>query len=68
VLGRNDFGQTDPAATLVQFVSGPAGGLMRQTYLQNGAAVDIRLRQVVDLTSVGIPKKFYVNKKGDPTP
>jgi hypothetical protein len=65
VLGRNDFGLLDPAATLVQFVTGPAGGLMRQTYLQNGACVDIRLRQAIDLAPVGIPKKFYVNKKGD---
>lgn len=65
ILGRNDFGLLDPARTLVQFVTGPAGGLMRQTYLQNGAAVDIRFRQVVDLTPIGVPKKFYVSKKGD---
>jgi hypothetical protein len=67
LLGRNDFGLLDPAKTLVQFPNGPAGGLMRSTYLQNGAAVDIRFRQVVDLTPVGIPKKFYVTKKGDLT-
>jgi hypothetical protein len=67
ILGRNDFGLLDPARTLVQFPNGPAGGLMRSTYLQNGAAVDIRFRQVVDLTPVGIPKKFYVTKKGDLT-
>lgn len=65
LLGRNDFGLLDPARSLVQFLSGPAGGMMRQTYLQNGAAVDVRFRQVVDLTPVGIPKKFYMNKKGD---
>lgn len=64
-FGRNDFGLLDPAATLVNFVTGPAGGLMRQTYLQNGACVDIRFRQVIDLTPVGTPKKVYVNKKGD---
>lgn len=64
-LGRNDFGLLDPARTLVQFLNGPAGGMMRQTYLQNGAAVDIRFRQAVDLTPVGIPKKFYPNKKND---
>ncbi len=67
ILGRNDFGLLDPARSLIQFLTGPAGGMMRQTYLQNGAAVDIRFRQVVDLTPVGIPKKFYVNKKGDLT-
>jgi hypothetical protein len=65
ILGRNDFGLLDPSKTLIQMASGPGGGLMRPTYLQNGAAVDIRFRQVVDLAPIGIPKKFYVNKKGD---
>ncbi len=63
--GRNDFGLLDSAATLVNFVNGPAGGLMRQTYLQNGACVDIRFRQAIDITSLGTPKKVYANKKGD---
>jgi len=62
---RNDFGLLDPARTLVQMSPGPASGLMRPTYLQNGAAVDIRFRQAVDLTPVGAAKKVYVNKKGD---
>lgn len=65
ILGRNDFGLLDPARALILMASGPGGGLMRPTYLQNGAAVDIRFRQVVDLAPIGIPKKFYVNKKGD---
>jgi hypothetical protein len=65
LLGRNDFGLLDSAATLVNFVSGPAGGLMRQTYLQNGACVDIRFRQAIDLTPIGTPRKVYVTKKGD---
>ena len=68
LLGRNDFGLLDPSATLVQFVNGPVGGLMRQTYLQNGSAVDIRFRQAIDVTSLGVPRKVYVTKKGDLTP
>ncbi|MBA3856838.1 MAG: hypothetical protein C0507_08010 [Cyanobacteria bacterium PR.3.49] len=65
ILGRNDFGLLDPARTIVSMSSGPGGGLMRPTYLQNGAAVDVRFRQAIDLTPVGTPKKVYVNKKGD---
>lgn len=64
-LGRNDFGLLDPARTLLSMPAGPGGGLMRPTYLQNGAAVDVRFRQAIDLTPVGTPKKVYVNKKGD---
>ncbi len=66
VGARNDFGLLDPAATLIKFLTGPAGGLMRQTYLQNGACVDVRFRQAVDLTAASIVPKVYVNKKGDP--
>lgn len=63
--GRNDFGLLDQARTLVQFPTGPGGGLMRPTYLQNGAVVDIRFRRAVDFTPVSIPKKMYVTKTGD---
>lgn len=68
-LVRNDFGLPG-GLPLVQFLLGPAGGLDRPTYLQNGASVDIRFRHAipyVDPTD-GATKKGYKTKKNDPDP
>ena len=68
-LVRNDFGMPG-GLPLVQFLFGPAAGLDRPTYLQNGAAVDIRFRHAipyVDPTD-GSNKKGYKTKKNDPVP
>lgn len=68
-LVRNDFGLPGGLA-LVSFPAGPAGGLDRQTYLQNGAAVDIRFRHAIPYVDPvdGGNKKGYKTKKNDPDP
>lgn len=64
-LLRNDFG-IGMGGALTQFTTGPSGGIMRPTYLQNGAVVDIRFRHAVTFTDPvdGItPRKGYKGKK-----
>ena len=67
-LVRNDFGLPG-GLPLVQFLLGPAGGLTRPTYLQNGAEVDIRFRIAIPFVDpvTGANKKGYKTKKNDPT-
>ena len=64
---RNDFGLPG-GLPLVQFLFGPAAGLDRPTYLQNGAAVDIRFRHAIPYVDPvdGSNKKGYKTKKNDP--
>lgn len=67
---RNDFGLGAGGATQ-QFPPGPAGGLMRPTYLQNGAVVDIRFRHAVpyiDPVDGVTQRKGYKGKKETTTP
>lgn len=66
-LVRNDFGLPG-GLPLVQFLFGPAGGLDRPTYLQNGAVVDIRFRHAIPFVDPvdGSNKKGYKTKKNDP--
>lgn len=67
-LVRNDFGLPG-GLPLVQFLLGPAGGANRLTYLQNGAAVDIRFRHAIPYVDPvdGTNKKGYKTKKNDLT-
>ena len=66
-LVRNDFGLPG-GLPLVQYLVGPAGGTNRLTYLQNGAAVDIRFRHAIPYVDPvdGSNKKGYKTKKNDP--
>lgn len=53
---NNDFGQgVIPAAPIISFTNGPAGGAQRPTYTTNGTVVDVRFRKQIPILAAPPP-------------